>query len=96
MRERLIELLMRVPCGYDGAGADGIADYLIANGVTIQKRGEWVDVEGNPVPFDEEAEGCPVRSCYCNVCDDWLTASDEYAVRGWFCPNCGANMGVDA
>jgi hypothetical protein len=34
-RERLVELLLSVPCGYDGAGADGIADYLLANGVIV-------------------------------------------------------------
>ena len=55
-------------------------------------RGEWLDIGGNPVQFDKKAEGCPTRSCYCSVCNDWLTASDEYPAKGWFCPNCGADM----
>jgi hypothetical protein len=39
MREKLIELLLNMP-GYL-LGADGLADHLIANGVTIQK---WIPV----------------------------------------------------
>lgn len=34
----------------------------------------------------------PEMSCWCSECGDWLTGSDEYPVRGKFCPNCGAKM----
>jgi hypothetical protein len=51
--------------------------------------GKWIDSKGEIVPLDE---GCPVRSCNCSVCGEWLTASDEYACVGNYCPNCGAKM----
>lgn len=53
-------------------------------------RGEWVDMNGNPVPLDED--GAPTNSCWCSECGEWLVASDEYSTRGNFCPNCGADM----
>lgn len=55
-------------------------------------HGRWVDDEGKQVEWDENNPGCPARSCYCSICGDWLTASDEYPVRGIYCPNCGVNM----
>lgn len=53
-------------------------------------QGEWVDEDGNNVPLHKD--GYPLRSCYCNQCHEWLVASDEYNVKGNFCPNCGAIM----
>lgn len=57
-------------------------------------RGEWLSSNGNghKVGWDDMNPGCPAESCYCSVCGDWLTASDEYPTRGNFCPNCGADM----
>ena len=55
MRDRLIELLVRVPCGYDGAGADGIADHLLANGVTVQ---EWISVNEQEEPTENGTYLC--------------------------------------
>jgi hypothetical protein len=43
MREKLIELLLNMP-GYL-LGAEGLADHLIANGVTIQK---WIPASDPP------------------------------------------------
>ena len=54
------------------------------------KHGRWVDSKGDTVAID--ADGCPLHSCTCSVCGEWLTASDEYACIGNFCPNCGARM----
>ena len=56
--------------------------------------GTWVtDLDSmKKVPWDEQNEHCPAYSCYCSVCGDWLTASDEYPAKGNFCPNCGATM----
>ena len=56
----------------------------------LPKEGEWIDADGANVPLDKD--GDTTDSCYCSICGDWLTASDEYAARGWFCPNCGAKM----
>jgi hypothetical protein len=52
-------------------------------------HGRWINSRGEIVPLDE---GCPVSSCNCSVCGEWLTASDEYACFGKYCPNCGAKM----
>ena len=54
------------------------------------KHGYWVDADGNFVNLDDD--GCPVKSAWCSVCNDWLTASDEYPTRGYYCPNCGTKM----
>lgn len=58
--------------------------------VRLVLRGKWLDCNGNHVPLDDC--GCPKTSCWCSVCGDWLTASDEYSTRGRFCPNCGVDM----
>lgn len=52
-------------------------------------HGKWI-YDDKQVPLDEM--GCPTGSCWCSECGDWLSASDEYSVRGYFCPNCGADM----
>lgn len=67
-------------------------------------HGEWwsTPIEqkeaGHKVKWDYRYPDCPAESCYCSICGDWLTASDEYPVIGRFCPNCGADMrgGEDA
>lgn len=56
------------------------------------KHGRWQDKDGNYVPFDDVLTDCPEKSCYCSECGKWLTASDEYACVGKYCPNCGAKM----
>lgn len=53
-------------------------------------HGKWVDHDGNKVQLNEHGETC--GTCFCNRCGEWLVASDEYAVKGYFCPNCGAKM----
>lgn len=61
-------------------------------------HGEWwsTPIEnkeaGHKVKWDYRYPDCPAESCYCSICGDWLTASDEYPVIGKFCPNCGADM----
>ena len=53
-------------------------------------HGKWIDHDGNKVQLNEHGETC--GTCFCNQCGEWLVASDEYAVKGYFCPNCGAKM----
>ena len=53
-------------------------------------HGVWLNYRGCVVQFDDD--GCPLRECKCSICNDWLTASDEYACKGNYCPNCGAKM----
>lgn len=64
---------------------------LPAADVAPVRRGRWINADtGKPVRLDKD--GCPVKSCHCSECGDWLTASDEYPARGRYCPNCGAKM----
>lgn len=55
-----------------------------------QVRGEWIDIDGEKVPVDEN--GQPFGWAMCSACGEYLTASDEYPCIGHFCPNCGAPM----
>lgn len=56
------------------------------------RHGKWLDEKtGEPVSFDER-DGCPARSCRCSECGEWLVGSNEYPVKGNYCPNCGAKM----
>lgn len=61
------------------------------------RHGRWISDararRGTVVRLD--ADGCPVDTCHCSECGDWLTASDEYPARGRYCPNCGAKMDGD-
>lgn len=63
-------------------------------GYRKQTEGEWLDRKGKSVKFNEN-DGCPEKSCYCSVCEEWLVASDEYPCIGNYCPNCGAKMKGD-
>lgn len=58
------------------------------------KRGRWLSMDSEKAVTMSD-DGCPVDSCCCSECGDWLTGSDEYAVRGRYCPNCGARMDKD-
>lgn len=61
-----------------------------------QKTGHWI---GKKI-IDREwkdyivplKDGFVTGSCSCSECGEWLTASDEYACYGNYCPNCGAKM----
>ena len=62
------------------------------------KHGRWLSRPKNEGWEDEEitvigmVNGEPWASCYCSECGKWLVASDEYNVKGYYCPNCGAKM----
>ena len=55
-------------------------------------HGLWIGCNGEIVDWDENNHGCPRHSCFCSICKSWLTASDEFPVIAFFCPNCGAKM----
>lgn len=57
-----------------------------------RKKGMWIDEKGEPVGWHKLFKSCPAAWCKCSECGDWLEASDEYHVKGNFCPNCGAMM----
>lgn len=54
-------------------------------------RGRWMsfDRAENVALYDS---GFVCQEVYCSVCGKYLGGSDEYEVKGNFCPNCGADM----
>lgn len=99
-RERLIELIKQGQNATDCAYAidcdvtaeecyacelNTVVDYLIANGVTIQKHGRWVKryLDGE----DMSGKPCEIMyACNCSECGLNGEAPTDY------CPNCGAKM----
>ena len=62
------------------------------SGAPERKTGKWVrEYQGKKTPVMDK-NGKVKESCFCSECGDWLTASDEYDCRGYYCPNCGAKM----
>lgn len=66
-----------------------------AANVRKAKRGEWISVNDGKSKVTMK-RGVPQESCFCSVCGAWLVASDEYDVKGNFCPMCGAEMKGEA
>lgn len=87
-RERLSDLIDDALAVYDVVvyahlNADEIADHLIANGVTIQKRGRWLQ-EGNAVYMWRHN---------CSLCGDPVYNK----IKPYnYCPSCGAKMNEEA
>lgn len=83
LKQRLIELLMNKPYGY--STYEEFADYLLANGVTIRERGEWVRQDGH-----RKCSKCGKSAPY------WQTgtvfATTYVQAKTDFCPHCGADM----
>lgn len=85
MREKMIEVLDSWDCPILLAvcEAEALADYLIENGVTVQKKGKWVD---------------HVCSC-CGKVNPTLDMNgwgDYVSKNTNYCSNCGADMRPDA
>ena len=80
-REKLIELIEKwnkdeFAISY---ASDELADYLIANGVVVQKQGKWV--------LKETLVRSPfAKNAYCSECYEETPSLLNY------CPNCGAFM----
>ena len=98
---KLVELLAEFyGCDpmYYGVDALAIAQHLIANGVAPVKHGRWVNKRKEDCFDGEEPvevgmeNGEPLASSYCSECGEWLVASDEYSMKGRYCPNCGAKI----
>ena len=82
------EVLARIENPYQKAE---IARWLRDAPTIERKTGKWIsDTDDEPVVIKD---GFPDKSCYCSECREWLVASDEYAVKGNFCPNCGSYNG---
>lgn len=82
-RERLIELLMNGIVNNLGTvfqeNVEPIADHLLANGVIVQKQGEWIYKEIFGIEFPE-----------CSVCGTQFEDAncEDYP----YCPECGAKL----
>lgn len=97
MREKLIELLGADVCEHGcftdcefsldankcAAYFNGkLAAHLIANGVTVREKGEWID-------------GAYENSKKCSNCGKYATKIAVHSAPVFdyeFCPNCGADM----
>lgn len=91
-REKVMDALLHEQYGY--LCEDAIKRIPAAD-VRPARHGRWISDHpgkrfGTVVRLDKD--GCPVDSCHCSECGEWLTASDEYPVIGYYCPNCGARM----
>lgn len=88
VREKLVDLIREVP--YLGGLEEKIADHLIANGITVQERGHWVNLKD-----------CSNKGVYCSVChkkvyrEDYAWCSRKNKLRSAYCPNCGAKMDLE-
>ena len=83
-RDRLIELLG------DYLYSEQIADHLLANGVIVQKQGEWKKTE-EPLGWHD------VDCVECSACHEtWILDENfdfEFCKEVWhYCPNCGAKL----
>lgn len=80
-REKLIDLIASYMEFVRTATPKEMATYLIANGVVVRERGEWL--HSKRVAFAQE----------CSVCGG-VVYWDECGCRHDydFCPNCGADM----
>ena len=85
VREKLVELLEVDLSGSDGYEPELIADYLIANGVTVQECAYW---QYNEDDIDEDNN----IQAYCSVCG----AGDKHATsmigKVPYCWKCGRKM----
>ena len=62
---------------------------IVESDIEPVRFGKWIGKDNEEVPV---IDGSPKCSCYCSLCGYWLVASDEYPVKGNYCPNCGAKM----
>ena len=93
VREKLVELMCESPLGsktfeqqYYKSTITKIADYLIANGVTVQEHGYWetvVEVRDNTVC----GNGAKIKYKRCSCCKNPAKFLEDD-----FCGNCGAKL----
>ena len=85
-KDELIRALNYDRAQYEKGYRDGRADSI--------KRGFWLG-EYSKIRLNLDEEGCVITDYECAICSECgsdLLASDEYRVRGVYCPACGALM----
>lgn len=87
-REKLIELMFSYQDEHNSIVVDkgGLADHLLANGVTVQKHGRWVN--------ERELVGgfAGKWGCDCSECGKTI---EEPLWKPPYCPNCGAKVNLE-
>lgn len=87
-RDRLIELLeklfeVHIDDPYCIPDEADFADYLLANGVIVQKQGEW----------KIKRDDCDFEYMMCSCCkEEFFPEGCVVEITPNFCPNCGAKM----
>ena len=87
IKEKLMELLDGMFNGECCVDKIEAADFLIANGVTVQECGYWVSLTD-----------CANAGVYCSVChkkvykEDYAWCNRKNKLRSNYCPHCGAKM----
>ena len=87
IKEKLVELLDGMFNGEYCIDKTEAADFLIANGITVQECGYWVSLTD-----------CANAGVYCSVChkkvykEDYAWCNRKNKLRSNYCPHCGAKM----
>ena len=87
IKEKLMELLDIMFNGEYCIDKTEAAEFLIANGVTVQECGQWVSLTD-----------CANAGVYCSVChkkvykEDYAWCNRKNKLRSDYCPHCGAKM----
>ena len=92
IEQKIQDCLNNLVLGHDAIEVLGMIYEMPAADVAPVRHGRWIGCNGEIVDWDENNPGCPRHSCFCSICKSWLTASDEFPVIAYFCPNCGAIM----
>lgn len=79
-RDRLIELFFKVAEEKDCPQPNEVADYLLANGVIVQKKGKWVSAPIKDKGYDSKT----IPTCTCCGYQSFITYT--------YCPECGAKL----
>lgn len=81
MKEKLIALIKIGARGHTFMPTECIANYLIANNVTIQTEAHWIEHK-----WAEEDNGLLISNYECSNCHTWKREKSDY------CPDCGCKM----
>ena len=87
IKKKLMELLDGMFNGECCIDKTEAADFLIANGVTVQECGHWISLTE-----------CANAGVYCSVChkkvykEDYAWCNRKNKLRSDYCPHCGAKM----
>ena len=87
IKEKLMELLDIMFNGEYCIDKTEAADFLIANGITVQECGYWVSLTD-----------CANAGVYCSVChkkvykEDYAWCDRKNKLRSDYCPHCGIKM----